>query len=467
MDIPPSSRDKRHLIIFKVSPYGFCAPAAEVEGIIMVPHVSRLPMAPPSVVGLINHRGQVYRVISLRRKLGLEANPPVMEGQLILSNRPAGPTAFLVDEVIDVLPGSDLEWRPLSPHSAMDLFDAFILRGKEVLFHTTFDLIEAARETPYPNPDLEAIARLAADPDRSVYREASPHTKEEVIASIPPADSLREDHLEKAIHQPTEPVVTLAAETAVPSGPAASPGTPAQRSRTMRRPVGKARVQRHALHATDHHRTRRYALALTTVLLLILTIVLSAALLTKKITARRDPQIPDRQVASRPAPGLLSTSSQPNPEQTASTRPPAEATPPSPLLAEAPEETSPLPKRLGIEKPSPRQTSEKERPPDASTGTPETNREIVRVETETFTMTVERPPDGSQETAALPTPTPSGRVSGTEIRHRVVAGDTLWDIAERYLGDPFQYPELARLSQIRDPDLIYPGDIIHIIIKDR
>ncbi len=51
---------------------------------------------------------------------------------------------------------------------------------------------------------------------------------------------------------------------------------------------------------------------------------------------------------------------------------------------------------------------------------------------------------------------------GSEITHRVVSGDTLWDIAAHYLGNPFQYPELARLSRIRNPDLIYPEDIIRI-----
>jgi len=47
--------------------------------------------------------------------------------------------------------------------------------------------------------------------------------------------------------------------------------------------------------------------------------------------------------------------------------------------------------------------------------------------------------------------------------HVVVKGDTLWHIAIRYLGDPFRYPELARLSQIRNPDLIYPGDKVRIV----
>ncbi len=51
------------------------------------------------------------------------------------------------------------------------------------------------------------------------------------------------------------------------------------------------------------------------------------------------------------------------------------------------------------------------------------------------------------------------------ITHVVVEGDTLWDIAERYVKDPFRYPELARYSNIKNPDLIYPGDIVRIQTK--
>ncbi len=49
------------------------------------------------------------------------------------------------------------------------------------------------------------------------------------------------------------------------------------------------------------------------------------------------------------------------------------------------------------------------------------------------------------------------------IVHVVVRGDTLWDIAKRYIHDPFRYPELARLNRIRNPDLIYPGDRVRIV----
>ena len=51
------------------------------------------------------------------------------------------------------------------------------------------------------------------------------------------------------------------------------------------------------------------------------------------------------------------------------------------------------------------------------------------------------------------------------IMHVVVKGDTLWHIAKRYIGDPFRFPELARISQIKDPDWIYPGNIVRIIKK--
>ena len=52
------------------------------------------------------------------------------------------------------------------------------------------------------------------------------------------------------------------------------------------------------------------------------------------------------------------------------------------------------------------------------------------------------------------------------ITHVVVKGDTLWDIAETYVKDPFRYPELAELSKIKNPDLIYPYELVRIHIYE-
>ena len=49
----------------------------------------------------------------------------------------------------------------------------------------------------------------------------------------------------------------------------------------------------------------------------------------------------------------------------------------------------------------------------------------------------------------------------------VKTGDTLWDIAEKFTGNPFNYPRIAANSEIQDPDLIFPDQMILISIKSR
>jgi len=44
----------------------------------------------------------------------------------------------------------------------------------------------------------------------------------------------------------------------------------------------------------------------------------------------------------------------------------------------------------------------------------------------------------------------------------VVKGDTLWHIAKKYLGNGARYPEIAKLNNIKNPNLIYPGQVFKI-----
>jgi hypothetical protein len=48
------------------------------------------------------------------------------------------------------------------------------------------------------------------------------------------------------------------------------------------------------------------------------------------------------------------------------------------------------------------------------------------------------------------------------VTHEVRRGDTLWDLAGRYLQDAFRWPELfeANRSVVEDPHWIYPGEIL-------
>ena len=51
---------------------------------------------------------------------------------------------------------------------------------------------------------------------------------------------------------------------------------------------------------------------------------------------------------------------------------------------------------------------------------------------------------------------------GAPDRHIVVRGDTLWDIAAKFLKNPYRWGELWKLNadDIKNPQLIYPGQVI-------
>jgi hypothetical protein len=81
-----------------------------------------------------------------------------------------------------------------------------------------------------------------------------------------------------------------------------------------------------------------------------------------------------------------------------------------------------------------------------------------------FAQAVAPPPqplrftDGHWTPYDLPTEYPDGVTI-----HTVVTGDTLWDLAAAYLGDPYLWPQLwERNPYINDSHWIYPGDPIVI-----
>jgi hypothetical protein len=61
----------------------------------------------------------------------------------------------------------------------------------------------------------------------------------------------------------------------------------------------------------------------------------------------------------------------------------------------------------------------------------------------------------------------SNNVQKVENAYTIQKGDCLWDLAFKFLGNPFQWPRIWQANvYIKNPDLIYPGDILKIPGRD-
>lgn len=74
-----------------------------VQEVIRSLDMTKVPLAPAVVSGLINLRGQIVTAVDLRRRLGMEPHPPGMRAMNIVVRSEDGAVSLLVDEIGDVI----------------------------------------------------------------------------------------------------------------------------------------------------------------------------------------------------------------------------------------------------------------------------------------------------------------------------------------------------------------------------
>ena len=81
----------------------FGVPAAEVLELTTRRELTRVPLAPPTIEGLMNLRGQIIPAIDLRRRLELRARPENLSPMNVVLRTEDGPVSLLVDQVGEVI----------------------------------------------------------------------------------------------------------------------------------------------------------------------------------------------------------------------------------------------------------------------------------------------------------------------------------------------------------------------------
>ncbi len=468
-------------LLIRVGQVVFGVPALASEGILAMPaHVTALPGARTDEPGVFHHGNGTVALVDLRRKLGLEAG----DGRLVLARAAGALRGFVVDEV----PGfasPEARAAPLPPGLPLRTFQGALLHGERLALLTDFEALYALAEAgpalrqlaqpapaepeaPPPAPHVplhEALGKVISEGrDRAppAARSAPPPP---ATIPTPAADTARTTPRAAAsrpARAPTAPVSakpaptprsgasTLSRKPAVDkTSPPRPPATPAKEVLThpastapapspAPKPAhdpGPAPAAPRALERATSARTRLLPYAVLAALVAGVVVALPFVLSPPREVrapalppmAEIEPTLPEASVAPVAPPPA----------------PPQETVPP---IAALPPEASPLP------------------PPASEVES------SVRIEAteEGVDVVVERHAPASEVPAstgraeAPPTPT----VRETVSVHTVVRGDTLWDIATRYLNDPWAYPQLAADSRIEDPDIIEVGDKVRVVVRE-
>lgn len=104
--------DARRLCTFTLD--GHCCGVAveRVQEVVPPQELTRVPLAPPAVRGLINLRGQIVTAIDLRRRLGLAETPPGRRSMNVVVSTGAEAMSLLVDDVGEVLEADESQFEP-------------------------------------------------------------------------------------------------------------------------------------------------------------------------------------------------------------------------------------------------------------------------------------------------------------------------------------------------------------------
>jgi len=118
---------KKQFSTFVVDQLLFGVGVEKVQEVIRYQEMTRVPLAPPVVKGLINLRGQIVTAIDLRRRLDLHERAATDLPMNVVVRHEDGAVSLLVDEIGDVLEVAEENFEP--PPATLDSKARELTRG--------------------------------------------------------------------------------------------------------------------------------------------------------------------------------------------------------------------------------------------------------------------------------------------------------------------------------------------------
>lgn len=133
--------DSKRFCTFQVDNLLFGLDVSEVQEVVRINRMTRVPLAPKAITGLINLRGQIVTAVDLRNRLGLGPLPPDLSPLNVIVSTDDGPISLLVDEIGDVLTLSGAEQED-PPHTLKGMLRTLI-RGVFQLENEVLMILDA------------------------------------------------------------------------------------------------------------------------------------------------------------------------------------------------------------------------------------------------------------------------------------------------------------------------------------
>src|SRR5262249_5962216 len=104
--------NKQQFCTFFLDGLRFGVDVQQVQEVVPYQEMTRVPLAPPTVRGLLNLRGQIVTGIELRRRLELPDRPEGTLPMNVVLRGEDSPVSFLVDDIGEVIEIATDGWEP-------------------------------------------------------------------------------------------------------------------------------------------------------------------------------------------------------------------------------------------------------------------------------------------------------------------------------------------------------------------